>query len=624
MLRLAFAPFYNILVFPLALLVHALRRLFVPRGRRVVRLHLGQMPEIAATALGRHRHRTMERLAERLARAAADPTIGGLSLSLEAFDAALCDLYEVRSLVDRFRASGKPLHVHVEQVDWRSLLAAAPAERITAPPAATVMAQGIGLELQFLGGLFAQHGVRFHVAQRREYKGVMEPFVRREPTTPLLESLQAMVDDIFEQMAARLAGRPGWDLARGRRALEEGPHTLGTALAHGLVDEVVELDEAEHTLVAAVEPEPRRHRRGSRAGGSTPATRHPDGSAGPDATRGNGEREAGGRKPAAPAPPRETGEKGVAADAYLRKARPIGRVALVAPRPMALARRPVIAFVPVKGIIIDRPLGGFGRRQAAVASHLAPRIRALAETRAVAAIVLVIDSRGGTVSGSDRLWNAARYAQGRKPVVAWMRSYAASGGYYVAAAARHIVASPFTITGSIGVVSSKPDLSEAARQWDVNPVFVGRGGGAHAMSPLRPMDDREREWLETRMDEAYDRFKAVVADGRRLSAEAVEEVARGRVWTGPQAHARGLVDAIGTYADAVGAARALAGIPDARRHETIWAAPPEGLLQLARRLIDPGGEAPALLAALDPVIEPLLLAREGVVSYYLPGCSVWS
>jgi protease-4 len=246
-----------------------------------------------------------------------------------------------------------------------------------------------------------------------------------------------------------------------------------------------------------------------------------------------------------------------------------------------------------------------------------PRIRGLADARGIEAIVLVVDSRGGTVTASDMIWSAVRYALAKKPVVAWLRTYAASGGYYVAVAAETIIASPFTITGSIGVVASKPNIAEAAARLGIHPIAVTRGQGAILSSPFRPFTGAELAWLEAYVNESYERFKSVVAEGRRMSVDAVEPVARGRVWTGPQAHERGLVDRIGAFPDVVAAARELAGIPVGKQHDVIWAAPRAGLFQIARWLAGPQA-TDMLMPELEPLLELLLLSRQGAALYYMP------
>jgi protease IV len=497
--------------------------------------------------------------------------VTALFLVLDNVAGTSADFSELRALVERYKRSGKPFYAHVEPADWHSLMVAAAAERITTGPAGAVMVHGLGLELPFLKGFLDRYGVSVQSSQRSEYKGVMEPLTRSQPSAPLAESMQSLIDSSFDQAALALAARPGWDFTRAAHALENGPYTLAQAVERGLIDEVAERDEAEDFVRTASGVPTGRPRRFHRVPQGVPQRR-----ALPD----------------------------------------LARLGLTPPRPLSLKRRPKLAFVPVNGIIVDRAIGWAGRRRVAVAAQLAPLIRALADSRSVSALVLAIDSRGGTTTGSERIWSAVRYAAARKPVVAWMRNYAASGGYYVAAPARTIIASPFTITGSIGVAMSKPNVGEAATQLGINPVAFVRGGGTGLSSPFRPLSDHELSWLEASLDEAYSRFKTVVSEGRGMTLERVEEVARGRVWTGPQAHELGLVDSVGHYPDVLDACRRLLGLADEVEPDVVWTVPPEGPLQFVRRLF--GTPAQFFGPFLEPLHEQMVVTTLSPVLYYLP------
>ena len=578
MIRLVLWFFYDVTLYPIALCAWWLRRRSVLRRARAVKLHLTRMPQIRS---GRRLSRRMSLadLAADLDQASADPLVRGLFVSLDGFRASAVDFFELAVLIERFKRSGKLLHVFIERVDWRSLIVGRAADRLTTDASGPVMVHGIGVEMPFMGELLERHGIDVQVLQRGEYKGVMEPFARREPSPALLESMQGLVDSLFERAAEELAKRRDFDPERMRAALEEGPYTVTQAVERKLIDAAVPAEEAENDLADAC--------------GGAPAPS-------PKRTR--------------PTPP----EKGARSGAPLKRLPALRRSGAVRPAPLPLTKPPRLAFVPVTGLIVDRPLG-LNRRQAAVATELVPRIRGLADARGIEAVVLVVDSRGGTTTASDMIWSAARYALAKKPVVAWMRTYAASGGYYVAVAAERIIASPFTITGSIGVVASKPNVAEAVARLGIHPVSITRGRGALLASPFRPLTGSELAWLEAYVNESYERFKSIVAEGRRMSVEAVEQVARGRVWTGPQAHERGLVDSIGAFPDVVAAARELAGIPARKQHEVIWAARREGLWQIARRLTLLGpGAAEMLLPELDTLLEPLLLCRQGGALYYMP------
>jgi protease-4 len=235
--------------------------------------------------------------------------------------------------------------------------------------------------------------------------------------------------------------------------------------------------------------------------------------------------------------------------------------------------RPVIAVVPLQGTIVTgRSRGGPVTGQLAGADTIGREIRRAAEDRRVKAIVLRIDSPGGDALASDLLWREVAQARMKKPVIASLGDAAASGGYLVAVAAGDLVAEPSTLTGSIGVFALKPDLSGLLGKLGVNVVTLRRGAKADLASPTRAWTPEERALLERQIQAFYAGFKARVAEGRRLSPEQVEEVAQGRVWTGAQAQARGLVDELGTLADAVALASRRAGLsavddPDVVRFE---------------------------------------------------------
>ena len=174
-----------------------------------------------------------------------------------------------------------------------------------------------------------------------------------------------------------------------------------------------------------------------------------------------------------------------------------------------------------------------------------------------AAILLYVDSPGGSALASDLIDRAV--AGCRKPVVVVMGEVAASGGYYVSARADRIVASPFTLTGSIGVVAGKPVLAEFNDKHGLNPETVGRELALFA-SPHRPFSDVERAWAQAMMDQVYERFVDRVATGRGMSSEQVDAVGRGRIWSGRDALERGLVDELGDVHDGLAAARRLADL----------------------------------------------------------------
>lgn len=223
---------------------------------------------------------------------------------------------------------------------------------------------------------------------------------------------------------------------------------------------------------------------------------------------------------------------------------------------------PGVAVVPVVGAIISgrsRPTPGLFTGPTAGSETVVAALRRAERDQLVKAIVLYVDSGGGSALASDVISRAV--ARCTKPVVAVMGEVAASGGYYLLAPADHVVASPFTLTGSIGVVVGKPVLAELNERIGRNPETVGRELALFA-SPNRPFSPAERAWAQRMMDEVYTRFVARVAAGRHLTPERVDELGRGRLWSGADAHERGLVDELGDLESAIAAARRLAELPE--------------------------------------------------------------
>lgn len=222
-----------------------------------------------------------------------------------------------------------------------------------------------------------------------------------------------------------------------------------------------------------------------------------------------------------------------------------------------------IAVVDVEGEIVDSAAGD-AFVDAAVSQNLVSQLRQAQDDEAVKAVILRLNTPGGSVVASDEVYREVlELRRSGKPVVASMGSVAASGGYFISAAADRIVANPSTITGSIGVILVLVNLEGAAGKIGVEPVVITSGRLKDIGSPFRQITDEERQILQTLLDEAYDRFVGVVAEGRHLSSAEVGEVADGRPLSGRQAMEAGLVDELGDFDTAVEAARELAELEEA-------------------------------------------------------------
>lgn len=238
------------------------------------------------------------------------------------------------------------------------------------------------------------------------------------------------------------------------------------------------------------------------------------------------------------------------------------------------------------------------------ADSIQEAFRAAAEDEGVASIVFRIDSPGGSALASDLVWQAVRQAQAVKPVVASMSDVAGSGGYYVAVGASRVFAEPATLTGSIGVVMSKPNVRGLLARLGVGTESLQRGELAALTSLTQSLGPAERERLVSSMRHVYDLFVQRVAEGRELAAERVDEIGRGRVWTGEQARERGLVDELGGFFQAIDAAKSAAGIPLTERVKLVFLPRRKMLVERLGELIDArlAGMLPAWTRSLVEII----------------------
>ncbi|MBX6316025.1 MAG: signal peptide peptidase SppA, partial [Isosphaeraceae bacterium] len=258
---------------------------------------------------------------------------------------------------------------------------------------------------------------------------------------------------------------------------------------------------------------------------------------------------------------------------------------------------PKIAVVEVEGVILDDEV-----------EHALRQIRQARDDDMVKAVVLRIDSPGGTVSGADRIWRELATLKARKkPVVASMGGLAASGGYYIAAPADKILAEPMTLTGSIGVLLELPQLKGLMEKIGVDVATITTGEWKDAGSPFRPITPEERtRWHEV-IDDAYDRFVRVIAQGRNLPLEEVKRVANGKVYTAQEAVTYKLVNELGYLDDAILQAQRLARLETAHVIRYARQSPLESLLGLSARKPPLQLDAESILRLQTPQILYLCL-----------------
>lgn len=481
-------------------------------GHRYLALRAsGELPEnpLVEMALIERHPPTLRVLVESLERAARDPKLEGVLLRVGGLEAGWGRVRELRSAVERFRRSGKPIYAHVELAGNREYYLASACSKIYALPTGLLDVTGLAAEVTFLRGTLDKLGVEADFVGVGRYKNAPNQFTETGFTEPHREQMESLVDSLFEEYVGAIADGRKLPPETVRQLVDAGPYDARRALEAGLVDELVYADELAQRL--------------------------------------------GGEDSVAPASYVEGG--------------------------FALGGRTKVAVVYVLGDIVDGESGeGIGGGRFAGSRTVARALRQAREDGSIKAIVLRVDSPGGSGTAADAIWREVRLAAEAKPLVVSMGDTAASGGYYVATGAGTIVAEPTTITGSIGVFGGKFSLRGLYDKLGVSRAVVRRGERADMFSEYRAWTPAERARVESLMVSFYEDFLERVARARGKTRDEVHAVAQGRVWTGAQAREQGLVDELGGLERALELVREKAGLaPDAAL--TLVALPePKGLL----------------------------------------------
>ncbi len=490
--------------------VNAWRRLW-RRDLGVIRLHISApLPLVGAPLawwqrriLGRTPAATLDSWRMLVDRIIADPRSHTVLIEIEAAPGGWATIASLRGELARLRAAGRRVVARLHQADLPCYALACAAEQIVLPAESLFAVVGLRLEVRFLAAALANVGIEADVAAVSPYKSGGDSFTRRECSPEAREQLERLLDGRYGAALAMIADGRGMTVDQVQQAIDAAPYSAAAALAAGLVDAVCYDDE----LPALLGREGR------------PAT-----------------------FVAMPELERQLCLPPVA------RSRPLAVISIAGTIARGTDRR------------IPLPLPLFGGATAGAASVTAA-LRTAEADRRIAAVVLAIDSPGGDAFASDQIWREVQRVRRRKPVIALLGDVAASGGYYVAAAATQIIAQPGTITGSIGVFVLRPTIAGLYQRLGVDHDVLGRGANHGFFEPTTPPDATERQAIARLLDDTYQAFLRRVADGRPIAAADLPPVAGGRVWLGSEAHEHRLVDALGGLADAITAAQRAAGVP---------------------------------------------------------------
>jgi protease IV len=476
-----------------------------------------------------------------LDRAARDPRVKGVFLRVGSGDLSVPKGEELRDALRHFKDSKKFIIAHSQSFYSSGLgdyTAVAVADQIWMQPVSTFFTAGASSSTMFFKGLFDKVNATPQFVQRYEYKNAANVFTQSDFTAAHREATLRVLQSWYDSATQEAASDRKLDRTALISVLDAGPATVETVKEKGLITNIGYDDEARDAAKA-------------RAG---------------------------------------AGAAVLGFDRYVQATRN---------RNGGLAGAPMIALVHAAGDIVE---GGDDSPLSAASTSVAgdtfsQAIREAAADKNVKAILLRIDSPGGSAIASDQILQALRKAHAAgKPIVVSMGSVAASGGYYIAVAADRIVAEPGTITGSIGVLWGKVAVGKSLEMVGLEARELGVGKNALFLSGTTPWDQTQLAAVNAQADLVYADFTQKVAAGRKLPLERVQEVARGRVWTGADAKERGLVDELGGFWVAVADVKQLAGIAsDARVAFKNYPAP-HGLVGTVSRML---GSSTASLKALE-------------------------
>lgn len=438
----------------------------------------------------------------RLNSAAGDPNVKGVFVRAPEVDLGSARAEELRSAFLRLRAADKFVIAHTQgflATGPSAYRAISAANEIWMQPGTSFETPGITFETLFLGGAFEKFKVVPEIEQFYEFKNAADTYKRKSYSEPHALAMTALAESVWSHSIADIAADRKMQPAALRALMEASPYSSERAVELKLVDR---LGYPEEAAAAA-----REQAKGQLVAIADYAGRPRDGKAVIAIVGGEGDIVTGG---------------GVTGDV----------------------------------LSIGTPMFASDR--------VAAELMEIAKNKEISAVVFRVDSGGGSPTASDQIWNAVKQVQASgKKVVVSMGSVAASGGYYVAASADSIVALRSTITGSIGVFGGKFAIADGLREFGVNPASVGVGGdfaGAYSTEKFTP---EQKVKLQQSLQGTYDRFTRLVSEGRKLPLQKVQEIARGRVWSGEDALAQGLVNKTGDLITAIEEARNLAGFTEA-------------------------------------------------------------
>ena len=450
---------------------------------------------------------TVRSLTEALRKAKVDRRVTSVIVRPSGTAALWGKVQEVRDAIVDFRSSGKPIVAFLEFGGEQEYYLASACDKVFLMPTASLDLTGIASYELFLRGTLDKIGTYPDVLHVGEYKTAANTFTERTYTPSHREMAQSLNSDLYEQLVKGVAESRHKSVDEVRALIDHGPFLPEDAIRAGLVDDVAYEDEIDDKV-----------------------------------SLGTGT------------------QRFVSMDEYRR----------INPRSVGLNKGPRIAVIYAVGVITS----GESSEDAAIGQSvgsdtIVEHLRKVRADNSIKAVVLRVDSPGGSAIASDIIWREVVLTREKKPVIASMSDVAASGGYYISMPAHKIVAQPATLTGSIGVVMIKFAIGGTLEKLGMRMDRVTSGKYADLWAPDRPFTAEERKKIEESMHATYETFVEKAAAGRKTTPERIDSIAQGRVWTGAQAKQNGLVDELGGLDRALVLAKQAAGIGEKSEVELV-------------------------------------------------------
>ncbi len=509
---------FLVAVIGIALLITSINQPTVARNSVLLLNVSGSLPDYTpddafARAVGFAQPQSFTSLLTQLRKAKVDTRINAVFLDISFPGIGWGRADELRDAIKDFRSSGKPVYAYMEIGSNKEYYIATAADKIFLPPSGDIYINGFAAEAMFYKGSLDKLGIEADVIQiGPKYKNAPDQYTKKEMGEGQREVINALLDEYFGRFTGAIAESRKKSVDDVKKLVDEAPYNARQAKELGLIDEAFYREQVYEELRK---------------------------------TLGYGE------------------------DEKLRTMR-TGEYRDIPSDSLGLNNGEKVAVIFASGPINvgrsnDSPFGG----EMVGSDTVVAAVNDAAADTSVKAIVLRVDSPGGSALASDLMWNAIENAKAKKPVVVSMGDVAASGGYYIACNANKIVAQPSTVTGSIGVFMGKPVVKGLYDWLGITNEYVMRGKNSGIFRETEKWTPEERAKMEAQTNGIYfDNFLPKVSKGRNISAEQANTLGQGRVWTGTQAKGNGLIDEFGGLEKAIQIAKELAQLPadkDVRR-----------------------------------------------------------